>query len=89
MSHNQHSRWKIDTRIPIALIVALLTQFAGALIWAAQLDARVGGMERQTLGQLELQQRFAKLEERLDNVKQDTQATKQLLDKLTERLLGK
>lgn len=79
--------WKLDRRIPIAVIVALLLQLAGALIWATELDARVSGIERQSLGSSGMSERFARMEERLDNVRQDMQGMKRQLDRLTERLL--
>lgn len=82
------SRWQLDRRIPLAIVLTLLMQLAGALFWAAQLDARVIRVEQQSLGIAQLNVRFARLEERLDNVKQDTDTMKRLLAHLAQQLLN-
>lgn len=87
MRKQEEERWKIDKRIPLAVIITLLVQLAGTLIWATQLDARVNHIEQQSTGNYSLNERFGRLEERLDNVKQDTDALKRLLAQLTERLI--
>lgn len=38
--------FKVDKTIPLALIFAIVIHLGAALIWAAQLDARVGRIER-------------------------------------------
>jgi len=78
--------WMVDRRVPIAVIVTLLIQMGGALVWATQLDARVGDMERQTITSASLNEKFARLEERLDDMKQNLAAMKRQLDHLTDRL---
>ena len=85
-SYERH--WMVDRRVPIAVIVTLLVQMGGALVWATQLDARVADMERASITGANLNEKFARLEERLDNMKQDTAAMKRQLDHLTERLIG-
>ncbi len=81
--------WKIDKRIPLLFIMTLIIQLAVIVVWATQLDARVGRIELQSNDTNNLPERFARLEERLDNVKQDTSAMKQSLSNLTEKLLSK
>ncbi len=63
-------RWLMpQRRVPAALIMTLLMQAAGALIWATHLEARVGQVERQSVSAALLQEKFARLEERLDALK--------------------
>jgi len=77
----------LQRRMPYALIITLLVQAASVLIWATQLDARVNGMEQQCAGASGLMEKFARLEERIDGVKQDIGNVKHQLDRLTDRLL--
>jgi len=85
-SKNEESSRR-SIRIPSVLIMTLLMQAAAILIWATQLDARVNGVEQQVLNSRSLNEKFAKLEERLDDVKQGMGDIKHQLDHLTERLL--
>ena len=74
-------------RVHYSVIVTLLVQAASVLIWATQLDARVNGMEQRCAGNPALGEKFARLEERLDGMKQDIGGVKQQLDHITDRLL--
>jgi len=78
---------RMDRRLPFAVIVTLLVQAAGALVWATELDARVNGLEQQLVTSSSLNEKFARLEERLENMKQDIEGIKHQLDHLTDRLL--
>lgn len=78
--------WKIDRRIPIAVIATFFLQIAGMLIWATELDARVSNVEHQMLGSSEINEKFARLEERLESVKQNIESIKHQLDFLTNKL---
>ncbi len=82
------AKWKIDRRIPLAMIMTVLMQMAGGLIWATQLNARVRQVEQQAGANITLSERFARLEERLENVKRNTEIMKGQLDHLVERLVG-
>ena len=71
----------------MAAIVTLLMQAGAILIWATQLDARVNGVEQQMMNNHGLNEKFAKLEERLDDVKQGMGEIKRQIEQLTENLL--
>lgn len=88
MSSHEKGGWKIDRHIPVAVIVTLLLQMCAVLIWATELDARVGNVER-IIGATNISEKLARLEERLDSMKQDTGAMKRQLDYLTDRLIRK
>ena len=84
----REDHWKLDRRIPFAVILTMLLQLAGALIWATQLDARVGNVEEQMVSDSSLNEKFGRLDERLESLKQNMDGIKRQLDKLTDRLLG-
>ena len=79
--------WRFDKRIPIALLITVMLQVAGALIWATRLDARVGRLEQDTLADSGLNEKFARLEERLDSMKQNLVGVRQQLDHLMDKLM--
>jgi type VI protein secretion system component VasK len=56
---------KIDPRITLALILALLLETAGGLIWAGRAAARLDEVERAIATQPEVAERLARLEEQL------------------------
>ncbi len=73
----------------MAAVVTLLMQAGAILIWATQLDARVNGVEQQMMNNHGLNEKFAKLEERLDDVKQGMGEIKRQIEQLTQNLLKK
>ncbi|MDE3060250.1 MAG: hypothetical protein KGJ06_04505 [Pseudomonadota bacterium] len=85
----EFTHWKVDRRVPVAVILALLVQMGGALIWATQLDARVGDIERVATGTSSLNEKFARLEERLKDMKDNIDGMRRQLDQLTDRVLKK
>ena len=71
---------EIPRRLPMALLLTIIIQAGSALIWATQLDARVNNVEQLCNGNSGLNEKFARLEERLDGMKHQ-------LDRLTDKLL--
>ncbi len=86
MSHTQN-HWRVDRRITLTVLLAIAMQAGGALIWATGLDARVAVIEHTNISNLN--ERFIRLEERLDNVKRDTETISRRLDVIDERLMRK
>lgn len=82
-------RWRIDKRVPAILMLTLLMQVGGGLVWAAQLNARVAAMEQYAMNGAALNEKFARLEERMDNVRQDLALMRRQLDQINNRLLGR
>lgn len=62
MNADSETRWHLDKRVPIALIVAILIQTAGALTWAGAASERINQLERQVTGGSDLGERTARLE---------------------------
>lgn len=82
-------KWKIDRRVPVAVILAFILQIAGALIWATELDARVSHMERESGTFTGVTEKFVRMEERMENMRQDLGIIRRQLDRMTERLIRK
>lgn len=68
--------WHLDKRVPVAMIVAIVAQFAGFIWWAATTDARLGDhsrrIDRMEIGNVEsgralnsLSEKFARVDERM------------------------
>ncbi|WOF73360.1 hypothetical protein QMT40_000990 [Parvibaculaceae bacterium PLY_AMNH_Bact1] len=55
-------RWHLDKRVPIALIVAILIQTAGALTWAGAASERINHLEREVISDDDMGERTARLE---------------------------
>ena len=70
------THWRIDRRIPIALLITLFFQFASALVWATQLNARVGTLEQEGISMASFGERLARIDERLQSMKQDVEFIK-------------
>ncbi|MDX2233795.1 MAG: hypothetical protein NW200_04785 [Hyphomonadaceae bacterium] len=71
--------WHFDRRVNIALIVTILLQTAGAVVWAAKLEERVAHlelMEARAVGEAE---RLARVEEKIG-------AQNLVLDRIDRRL---
>ncbi len=56
---------KFDPRVTYALILALLLETAGGLIWAGRAAARLDEVERAAALQPEMAERLARMEEQL------------------------
>lgn len=80
-------KFKMERRIPLTVIAVLLVQLASALIWATQLEARVSGVEKESVSANALNEKFARLDERLDGMKQNLEEMKHQIDRITDRLL--
>lgn len=85
--HNQE--WALDKRVPIAVVMMILMQVVGMFVWAVSLEARVEHVERQGTGNASHSEKLARIEERLEYMKQDTDAIKRQLGFITNRLIGK
>lgn len=56
--------WRLDKRIPIALLIGLGAQSLALVVFLAQLDFRVGAVERSIEAQANYESRLVILEER-------------------------
>lgn len=42
----RENHWSLDKRIPISVVVVVLLQSAGLVIWGSKLDSRVSNLEK-------------------------------------------
>ena len=51
MIGNEDSRrqWHLDRRVPVSIILALLLQTTGIVVWATRIDSRVNTLETNTV----------------------------------------
>jgi ubiquinone biosynthesis protein UbiJ len=71
---------KIDLRITLALIVAMVLQTAGALIWMGHAAERLTNAERAVAAQPEASERLARVEEQLGEVRRSLARIEQRLE---------
>ena len=76
MDDAEITNWRVDKRIPIALLMTLFLQIAAAIIWATQLSARVDTLEHEASETSGFGEKLARIDERLQSVKQDVEFIK-------------
>lgn len=67
---HENIQWHFDKRIPIALLITLFLQIAAAIVWTTQLNARVYTLEKQAVDTSDFGEKLARIDERLQAVKQ-------------------
>ena len=72
---------ELKARIPVAVLVAVAIQTAGALLWAGGAAARISALEARVEGQGSVAERLARLEEQ-------TVAVRQAVERLERRMEG-
>ncbi len=60
----REGNWHLDKRVPVALIIAIVTQTLGIVWWAATISARVDGLQGRISEMTGYASRLARLEER-------------------------
>ncbi len=81
-------RWLVPPkRFSAAVVMTLLMQAAGALVWATHLEARVGSMEQQSVNAAMLNEKFARLDERLEYLKLELEGMHQQVGQINNRLM--
>ena len=85
-AENEITHWQIDRRIPIALLVTLFLQIAIAIIWTTQLNARVDTLEQKADYSSDFGEKLARIDERLQAVKQYMEDIRQEIRSVNGRL---
>lgn len=81
----QQPGWRLERKIPLTLFCALIGQCVGLVIWATHLEARLEAVERAEGEQTGLNEKFARLEERIDALRGDVGQLRRQIDRLSER----
>lgn len=71
---------RIDPRVTLALIMALMLETAGGLIWAGRAAARLEEVERAVATQPEVAERLARLEEQVADARRSLARIERRLD---------
>jgi len=79
--------WRVDRRVPVLFFLTLALQIAVVLIWAAQLDVRVGGLEKQNEPIASANDRLSRIEERIDALRKHNEQIKHKLDYLADKMM--
>lgn len=74
-------RWRLDRRIPPAVLMALALQFIALVAWSTQLQARVALLEQSQGEAGRVPERLARLEERLGAVREDVSFIRRTLER--------
>ena len=88
--------WHLDKRVPIAIILAIVMQSVGLIIWAVRLDARVTTLEADKIvlaadraadraAGIDRSQRIIRLETRYDGIRDTLVSISQKRDRLIEQ----
>jgi len=71
---------RMDRTITFSLVVAVLVQTAGALLWAGAAEARLSQLEIQAAADLPVAERLARLEEQMIGARQSLTRIERRLD---------
>jgi hypothetical protein len=71
---------RIDPRVTLALILALVLETAGGLMWAGRAAARLEEVERAVATQPEVAERLARLEEQVADARRSLSRIERRLD---------
>lgn len=82
------SGWRIDKRIPVAVILTLAIQSGAVLIWGVRIDSRVLALEANTVSRetfVRLDEKINGLQIGLQDMKSDIKEVKTDVNRLTIR----
>ncbi len=68
MATEKADHWTLDKRVPLAIIITVLAQTAGAVWWAASLNERVGQLERALIQAAGQDGRIVRVETKLEGL---------------------
>lgn len=78
---DDNTKWHLDKKVPIAMIVTIAMQTAGFVWWAASLSERVNTLERDALRSAPYAERIVRLETKMESIADGIQEIKRLLSK--------
>ena len=79
------AHWTVDRRVPLALILTIVTQTAGIVWWASAQSARLDSAETRlaAIESVKTETRLVRLEETMANLKPTLDRIETKLDRLT------
>lgn len=79
------SGWRFDRQVSLAVLVGLVVQTGGALLWAGGAAERIASIERRLDRQAGVNERLARLEAQADASRASLARIEALLDARSER----
>ena len=76
--------FRLDKRIPVALVVAFILQTGGALFWAGSAAQRIAEVEKQTQANAGAVERVVRLEEQVSAMHEQLSRIENKIDQLGE-----
>lgn len=73
------SKWHVDKRIPLALILTIVVQTGAGIWWISSLSERVNSLERDTLKTAPQAERIVRLETRMETIVEGISEIKRIL----------
>jgi hypothetical protein len=73
------TKWYLDKRVPLALILTIVIQTAGLVWWASNLTERVNSLERTREATAPQADRLTRVEVRLESVQSGIDEIKRLI----------
>jgi hypothetical protein len=64
----EEESWRVEKKIPVALIFAMAVQTIGLVAFISQLDSRVGALERDSVAKEWQAERIIRIDERLTSL---------------------
>lgn len=75
------TKWHLDKRVPLALILTIVIQTAGLVWWASSLSERVNSLEKSRDATAPQGDRLTRVEVKLENVQSGIDEIKRLIRK--------
>lgn len=73
------TKWHLDKKVPIALIFTIIAQTSAFVWWAADINARVSGLEKRDTITYPYGERIIKLETQMQNISDGINEIKTIL----------
>ncbi len=78
------SRWHLDKKVPVSIIIALFAQFAGGLTFVSRLDSRIAALESLSFDKATVQRDRDQQQDK--NVTDAIQLFRSQLDRMDDKL---
>lgn len=75
----ENQKWHLDKNVPVALIFVIVAQTSAFVWWAADINARVSGLEKRDTLTYPYGERISRLETQTQNIAAGINEIKQLL----------
>ncbi len=85
MKLGEHTGWRIDRHVPVALVITILLQTGAALLWSGAAAERLSALELRSGRTDEVVERTARLEEQSNAMRASLVRIEEKLDRVVAR----